>query len=70
MLSSSQFILSRTIFIEESISTEQTNALNSSIFIKKQRNKTFLSSSSDKKIKIIEKKTKRLNYNELNNSNR
>ena len=68
--SSSQFILSRTIFIEKSISIEQINASNSLIFIKKQRNKTSLLSSSNKKIRTIKKEMKRSNYNELNDSNR
>ena len=69
MSSSLQFISSRTIFIEKLISIEQTNALNSSAFIKKQWNKTLLSSLSNKKIRIVEKKTKRSNYNESNNLN-
>ena len=68
--SSPQFILSRTIFTEKSISIEQTNVSDFSTFIKKQRNKTFLSSSSNKKIRTVEKKMKCSNYNELNNSNR
>ena len=68
--SSPQFILSQTIFIEKSISTEQMNVSNSSTFIKKQQNKTSLLSSSDKKIKTVEKETKYSNYNELNDSNR
>ena len=69
MSSSPQFILSRTISTEKSISIEQTNVLNFSAFIKKQRNKTLLSFLSNKKIKTADKETKRLNYNELNDSN-
>ena len=56
MSSSLQSIPSRTIFTEKPISIKQTNASDSSTFIKKQQNKTFLSSSSNKKIKIAEKK--------------
>ena len=70
MSSSSQSTSSRTISIKESVSTEQTNASSSLTFIKKQRNKTSLSSSSDKKIRTVEKETKRSNYNELNDLNR
>ena len=70
MSSPSQSILSRTISIEKSISIEQTNVLSSATFIKKQRDKTLLLFSLNKKIKAVDRKTKRLNYNELNDSNR
>ena len=70
MSSSFQFILSRTIFIEKSISIEQTNILSFSTLIKKQRNKALLSSLLNKKIRIVDKKIKQLNYNELNDLNR
>ena len=43
--------------------------MNAISLIKKQQDKTFLSFSLDKKIRTIDKKTKYLNYNKLNNSN-
>ena len=64
--------LSQTASIEKSISIktieEQSNVLNLSIFVKKKQNKTSLLFSSNKKIRVVEKETKRLNYKTLNNS--
>ena len=69
MSSSLQFTSSRTISTEELISIEQTNASDPSALIKKQRNKTSLSFSSNKKIRVVDEKSKHLNYNELNDLN-